>query len=127
MADKKINTLLANLGDALSSGDAKAAATCFGTPALILSDDGATPIAKPKQLEEMFEGAKSWYHSKGLVTTRPRGTRVRKLSQTLRQVDVQWPSFDAKGKERQLEESHYIVSVPKGGDAKIRVAMSRTV
>jgi hypothetical protein len=61
------------------------------------------------------------------VKTKPRGARIRKLSATLSQVDVEWPSYDARGKERATEQSHYIVSAPKGGDAKIRVAMSRSV
>jgi hypothetical protein len=127
MADKKINTLLSRLGDALTAGDIKAAATCFETPALILSEDGATAIGTKKQVEQMFAAAKDWYHSRGLVKTKPRGARIRKLSVTLSQVDVEWPSYDSKGKERATEQSHYIVSAPKGEDAKIRVTMSRSV
>ena len=127
MADTKINTLLKQLGDALTAGDTKAAATCFDTPALILSDSGATAIGTRKEVEQMFEGATSWSHSQGLVKTKPRGAKVRKLSPTLSEVDVEWPSYDGKGKEQQTEQSHYIVFAPKGADPKIRVAMSRTV
>ena len=49
------------------------------------------------------------------------GARVRKLSATLSVVDVEWPSYDAKGREHQVERSHYIVHAPKGGDARIQV------
>jgi hypothetical protein len=56
------------------------------------------------------------------VKTKPGGAKVRKLSPTISKGDVERPTYDGKGKERQTKQSHYLVFAPRGRDAKIHVA-----
>ena len=126
MQTDQISQLLEQLGQALSAGDLHKASTCWGVPALVLSDDGATAVSDTREIEEFFSQAADWYHLQGIVSTRPEIERVDMLSEKLAAVDVRWPSFDASGKEKSSERSHYIVQLAEDGQVRIRVALART-
>lgn len=126
MQTDQISQLLEQLGQALSAGDLHKASTCWGVPALVLSDDGATAVSDTREIEEFFSQAADWYHLQGIVSTRPEIERVDMLSEKLAAVDVRWPSFDASGKEKSSERSHYIVQFAEDGQVHIRVALAKT-
>jgi hypothetical protein len=126
MQTDQISQLLEQLGQALSAGDLHKASTCWGVPALVLSDDGATAVSDTREIEEFFSQAADWYQLQGIVSTRPEIERVDMLSEKLAAVDVRWPSFDASGKEKSSERSHYIVQLAEDGQVRIRVALART-
>jgi len=126
MQTDQIGRLLEQLGQALSAGDLRKASACWGVPALVLSEDAALAVSGATEIEEFFSQAAEWYHLQGLVSTRPEIERVDILSEKLAAVDVRWPSFDASGKEKSSERSHYIVQLAEDGQAYIRVALART-
>jgi len=126
MQTDQISLLFEQLGQALSAGDLHKASTCWGVPALVLSDDGATAVSDTREIEEFFSQAAEWYHLQGIASTKPEIERVDMLSEKLAAVDVRWPSFDASGKEKSSERSHYIVQLAEDGQVRIRVALART-
>ena len=126
MQTDQISQLLEQLGQALSAGDLHKASTYWRVPTLVLSDDGATAVSDTREIEEFFSQAADWYHLQGIVSTRPEIERVDMLSEKLAAVDVRWPSFDASGKEKSSERSHYIVQLAEDGQVRIRVALART-
>jgi hypothetical protein len=99
MQTDQIGQLLEQFGQALSEGDLHHAANCWGVPALVLSDDGATAVSASSEIEEFFSQAAEWYHLQGIASTKPEIERVDMLSEKLAAVDVRWPSFDASGRE----------------------------
>lgn len=126
MQTDQISQLLEQLGQALSAGDLHKASTCWGVPALVLSDEAATAVSDISEIEEFFSQAAEWYHLQGIASTKPEIERVDMLSEKLASVDVRWPSFDASGKEKSSERSHYIVQLAEDGQVYIRVALART-
>jgi hypothetical protein len=126
MQTDQISQLFEQLGQALSAGDLHKAATCWGVPALVLSDEAAMAVSDRSEIEEFFSQAADWYHLQGIASTKPDIERVDRLSEKLAAVDVRWPSFDASGKEQSSERSHYIVQLAEDGQVYIRVALART-
>lgn len=126
MQTDQISQLLEQLGQALSAGDLHKAAACWGVPALVLSDEAAMAVSDRSEIEEFFSQAADWYHLQGIASTRPEIERVDSLSEKLASVDVRWPSFDASGKEKSSERSHYVVQLAEDGQLYIRVALART-
>jgi aryl-alcohol dehydrogenase-like predicted oxidoreductase len=126
MQTDQIGELLQRLGQALSSGDFREAARCWQLPALLLHEETAKVVSDAGEIESFYTGAAEWYHSQGIVSTRPDIERVEHLSETLAAADVRWPSLDAAGSEKSSERSHYIVQLGEDGRAGIRVALSRT-
>jgi NTF2-like protein (DUF6841) len=126
MDEDKIRQLLERLGQAVSSGDLKGVSSCWEIPALFLSDEGATAFANSGEIEKVMAQAAEHYRSQGIASTKPELERVDTLSNKLAVVDVRWPSFDASGKEKSSERSHYIVQFRKDGQARIRIALTRT-
>jgi hypothetical protein len=127
MDKDKIRQLLERLGQALSAGDLKGASNCWAFPALFLSDDGATVLAEASQLEQLIAQASEWYRKQGIASTKPELERVDMLSEKLTSVDVRWPSYDASGKEKASERSHYILQIGKDEQIHIRLALTRTM
>lgn len=125
--DTQIANVLERLGEALSAGDMRGISSCWEVPSLVLSEDGAIAVAGKEEIENFFVKAKDWYHSRGLVSTRPEIERVDRFSANLASVDVRWPAFDASGKEKSSERSHYLMQVGKDGQPRIRVALTRTM
>jgi hypothetical protein len=126
MDSDRINQLLGDLGRNLSAGDLAGVSNCFEIPVVFLSDDGATILTDLEQLKTLFAQASQWYQSRGLVSTKPELERIDLLSEKLAAVDVRWPAFDASGQEKFSERSHYILTLPKDGGVRIRVALTRT-
>jgi len=126
MQTDQISQLLEQLGQALSAGDLHKAAACWGVPALVLSDEAAMAVSDRSEIEEFFSQAADWYHLQGITSTKPEIERVDSLSEKLASVDVRWPSFDASGKEKSSERSHYVVQLAEDGQLYIRVALART-
>jgi hypothetical protein len=127
MTQEQITQLLEQLARALSAGDLRKVSDCWEAPALVLSDEGATAVSQVGEIEKFLAQATDWYRSQGIASTKPEIERVDLLSEKLASVDVRWPAFDAAGRERSSERSHYIVQLGKDKQAHIRVALTRTV
>ena len=127
MDEGKIKDLLERIGIALSTGDLPGITSCWAVPALVLSDQGVTAVSESREVEQFFAQATEWYHAQGLTATRPELERVDWLSEKLASIDVRWPSFNSSGQEKFSERSHYIVQLGQDGQARIRVALTRTM
>lgn len=126
MNETAITRLMERLGQSLSSGKLEDAAACWQTPAFVLADAGATALADAAQLQQLFAQAAEGYRARGLVATRPEIQQLEELSEDLVSVDVRWPAFDAAGVEQHSERSRYLVQFGKDGEARIRVALTRS-
>jgi hypothetical protein len=124
LGEDQIQELLERLGKALSTGEVSTIPHCWEVPALVLHDEGAVAVSSAGEIEGFFTKATEWYHSRGLVATRPEVERIEALSERLAAVDVRWPAFDKAGVERASERSHYILQLGKDGQPRIRVAMT---
>lgn len=122
----QIQQSLEDYGQALGAGDFSLIVNGWAVPALVLSDSGALVVTNIAEIERFFAGAVQWYRSQGIVSTRPDIIRMDILSEQLVAVDVHWPSYDADGKERMSELSHYILELGKDSRFRIRVALTRT-
>lgn len=126
MDHDKLRQLLEHLGQAISSGDLKGVSACWTFPAMFLSDSEALVLAEASQPEKLMAQAAETYRKQGIASTRPELEEVEPLSEKLVSVDVRWPSYDASGKEKASERSHYILHIGKDGQARIQVALTRT-
>ena len=122
----KIAPMLETLAAALNRGDARAAATCWDVPGLVLADQGALAIQSVSEVERFFERSIKAYRAQGVATTRPEIRVFERLSDGLAIVDVEWPGFDSSGKEISRERSFYIVHAGEDGAPRIQVALTRT-
>jgi hypothetical protein len=126
MHEERIHRMLDKLANAVSSGDVKAISSCWSFPALFLSDAGATVINAAAEVEYFMAQANEAYRAQGIVSTRPEVERIDILTDGTAAVDVGWPGFDQAGQRRSNERSHYIAQLGSDGEARIRVAMTRT-
>jgi hypothetical protein len=122
----EIEQLLTNTADALGRGDASAVAELWEVPALVLSEQGAVPVAARAEVESFFTSAIADYRSRGLFGVRPKLLACTQLSASLYAVNVRWQSLDVAGvEEGSSEESHYILQRCADGQYRFRVALSR--
>jgi hypothetical protein len=118
-----IANFLEDIGRALSSGNAEAAARAWEIPALVLSQEGALAITDLDEVEALFVRAINWYRARGEVSTRPEIEDIEDLDARISSVDVRWPGYDATGAERSSERSRYVIRLDDEGRPRIRVAI----
>ena len=104
-----VRTLLAGLAHALTSGDGRAAAATWATPALVIADDVALTVISSNELQEVFGGAKEQYNARGIAETRADILRLNWLTSRLAIVEVRWPYLTAEGAEVGEETSTYVI------------------
>jgi ketosteroid isomerase-like protein len=118
-----VRALLARLARALTSGDGKAAAAMWATPALVLGDDMALTVSSSVDLQEVFGGAKAQYNARGITETRPDILRLDWVTSRLAIVEVRWPYLTAEGDEVGEETSTYIIRREPNGRLAIRATV----
>jgi ketosteroid isomerase-like protein len=118
-----VRALLARLARALTSGDGKAAAALWATPALVLGDELALTVASSADIQDVFGGAQAQYAARGIVDTRPDILRLDWLTGRLAIVDVRWPYLAADGSELGEETSTYVIRREPDGRLAIRAAV----
>ena len=116
----EVQELLEQMARALTSGDGRAAARMWETPALVISDQAVHAVASPGEVEKFFGGAKDQYNQLGIVDTRPDIQHLAWPTQRLAIVEVRWPWLDANGNESGSETSTYIFRRDDGGQLKLR-------
>ena len=120
---KAVRALLAQLARALTSGDGKAAAAVWETPALVIGDDVALTVSSSADLQEVFGGAKAQYNARGITDTRPDILRLDWLTPRLALVEVRWPYLAEDGDELGEETSTYVIRREADGRLAIRAAV----
>ena len=118
-----LRALLAKLARAVTSGDGKAAAAIWATPALVIGDDMALTVASSADIQEVFGGAKAQYNARGITDTRPDILRLDWVTHRIAIVEVRWPYLAADGDEVGEETSTYIIRREPDGQLAIRAAV----
>ena len=118
-----VRALLAKLARAITSGDGKAAAAAWATPALVIGDDMALTVSSSTDIQEVFGGAKAQYNARGITGTRPDILRLDWITHRLAIVEVRWPYLAADGDEVGEETSTYVIRREPDGQLAIRAAV----
>ncbi|HXU01218.1 MAG TPA: hypothetical protein VN903_09515 [Polyangia bacterium] len=118
-----VRALLAQLARALTSGDGKAAAAMWATPALVLGDDLALTVSSRADLQEVLGGAKAQYDARGIADTRAEILRLDWVTARLAIVEVRWPYLSAAGDEIGEETSTYVIRREPDGRLAIRASV----
>jgi hypothetical protein len=118
---------LVRYGQALSTGGLRGISSCWEVPALVLSDQGAIAVSEATEIEAFFGQAVEWYHSQGLVETKPQLERVELMGERLASVDVRWSALDEAGEEKAHEHSRYVTLLGDDGEPRIRVAFGEAL
>jgi len=118
-----VRALLARLARALTSGDGKAAAAMWATPALVIGDDMALTVSSTTDLQDVFGGAKAHYNARGITDIRPDVLRLDWITARLAIVEVRWPYLTAAGDEIGEDTSTYVIRREPDGRLAIRAAV----
>lgn len=124
MTESQLQTLIDNLGAALTAGDAAALAELWDTPGLVMADEGARAISGRDEVEAFFTQSIAAYREQGIVATRGELLAHQVLSKRTAWVDVAWPNLDADGREAGRERSFYLVRLGDDGVARVQAALS---
>ena len=84
-------------GEAVSDGDLEAISACYAVPSIVISDEGAIPIATREEVEAAFDGAAERYRARGMVAARPTVVAAEALTEKLVSADVRWDYVDEGG------------------------------
>jgi hypothetical protein len=87
-------------GEAVSDGDLEAISACYAVPSIVISDEGAIPIATREEVEAAFDGAAERYRARGMVAARPTVVAAEALTEKLVSADVRWDYVDEGGAEQ---------------------------
>ena len=118
-----VRALLAKLARAVTSGDGKAAAAIWATPALVIGDDMALTVGSSADIQDVFGGAKAQYNARGITDTRPDILRLDWVTHRIAIVEVRWPYLAADGDEVGEETSTYVIRREPDGQLAIRAAV----
>ena len=123
ITNEQVMALIVSLAEALSAGDAPAAAMNWEVPALVLYDEGNAQIGQIEQATEFYAQAIPWYNQRGDITLKGELENLKPLTQKLAAVTVRWLGFDSAGRESSVERSYYIVRLGDDGRVRVRVAL----
>lgn len=119
----EVQTLLENLGRAVTSGDGRAVAELWETPALVVHDEQVMAVSSAQEIESFFGGAKEQYNARGITDTCPEVRRLDWPTSNIAIVEVRWPYLDAAGATHGYETSTYTLRRNEAGALKVRVAV----
>jgi ketosteroid isomerase-like protein len=118
-----VRALLARLARALTTGDGRAAASLWATPALVIGDDVALTVKSSADLQDVFGGAKAQYNARGITGIRPDVLRLEWVTHRLAIVEVRWPYLAEDGGEIGEETSTYVIRREPDGRLAIRASV----
>jgi hypothetical protein len=108
---------------ALTTGDARAIAALWETPAFVLGDGMARVVSSSQEVEEFFSHAKEQYNAQGIMEARAEILQLECLTERIVQVEARWPYVDQYGKEFGHETSTYTLMRDDSGQLRLRVAV----
>ncbi|GIH06613.1 hypothetical protein Rhe02_46800 [Rhizocola hellebori] len=109
MSEKQITDFFVRYGAALGSGDLSAIASCYATPALVVSDGRSLPVQDSADVEAAFSGSADTYEARGLVDAKPNIGGMEKITDVLTLVTVGWDYLDTQGGVQPGESYRYLV------------------
>jgi ketosteroid isomerase-like protein len=96
-------------GEAVSAGELQTISACYAVPAIVISDEGAIPIATREEVEAAFDGAAQAYRAQGMVAARPTVLKAEALTEKLVSADVRWDYVDEEGRSAQQNGYRYVL------------------
>lgn len=84
-------------GAALTSGDLSTIASCYAMPGMVVSDSYSFSFSSPAAVALSFLGAAPAYQERELVAAHAQLRDVRRLTQSLTEVGVDWEFLDSQG------------------------------
>ncbi len=110
-----VEAFFVRYGEAVSAGDLKAISGCYAVPAIVLSDEGAIPIATCEEIEAAFDGAAERYRARGMVAARPTVLAAETLTEKLVSADVRWDYLDEEGRSAEQNGYRYVLRLEDAG------------
>lgn len=123
IGDAAIQQVLDRIAAAVTAGDGAAAASCWATPAFIVSDEHEQVVQSSQEIAAFFGGAKQQYNQQGIRDTRAEVERMEWIGERLALVTVRWPWLDADQREVGAETSTYLLRRSGDGEFKFRIAI----
>lgn len=120
-----VQAFFGRYGEALGAGDLDSVVSCWGLPALVLSDEGALAVENEEQIREFFGRAIEGYRAQGLEATHPSSVRTVERSPRVVDAEVEWVALDGEGKERTRERVGYLLRLDDEGGPRIHVISHR--
>jgi hypothetical protein len=102
-------------GAALTSGDLSTIASCYAMPGMVVSDSYSFSFSSPAAVALSFLGAAPAYREKELVAAHARLRDVRRLTQSLTEVDVDWEFLDSQGGFLRGDSIRYVLRIGAQG------------
>lgn len=102
-------------GEAVSAGDLKAISGFYSVPSIVISDEGAIPIATREEVEAAFDGAAERYRAQGMVAARSTVVAAEALTEKLVFADVQWDYVDEEGRSAERNGYRYLLRLEDAG------------
>lgn len=112
----EVDAFFKSYGKALGSRDVKAIAEHWAAPGLVLSDDGAIPVARTAEVQEFFGGAMGQYHKVSSAQATIRSALA--LSAEVAGCEIAWEHRDKTGRPIGGEEGFYVL---KRSDGRLRI------
>ena len=123
MTDRsEVQAVLDDFGRAITSGDGRAAAAIWETPALVVGEE-VLSVGSPQEVEQFFGEAKEQYNTRGITGTRAEIVRLDWPTPQIAVAQVRWPYLDATGRTVGEEASTYTFRRNASGELKLRVAV----
>lgn len=111
----RLEAFFVRYGEAVSAGDLKAISACYAIPAIVISDEGAIPIATREEVEAAFDGAAQAYRARGMVAARPTVLAAEVLTEKLVSADVRWDYVDEEGRSAEQNGYRYVLRLEEAG------------
>jgi hypothetical protein len=102
-------------GAALTSGDLSTIASCYAMPGMVVSDLYSFSFSSPAAVALSFLGAAPAYREKELVAAHAQLRDVRRLTQSLTEVDVDWEFLDSQGGFLRGDSIRYVLRIGAQG------------
>jgi ketosteroid isomerase-like protein len=111
----RLEAFFVRYGEAVSAGDLGAISACYAVPAIVLSDEGAIPIASREEVEAAFDGAAQAYHARGMVAAKSTVLGAEALTGKLVSADVRWDYVDEEGRSVERNGYRYVLRMEDAG------------
>ena len=112
-------------GAALTSGDVAAVAGCYALPGMVVADSYSFTFVSPAAVALSFLGAAPAYQEQRIVAANAQFLDVRRLSEALIMVEVEWEYLDGDGQAVSGERFHYLLRTDAGGPRITTVVATR--
>jgi hypothetical protein len=104
-------------GAALTAGDVPGIAACYALPSSVVADTYSFTFTSPAAVALSFIGAAPDYQDRELVAAHAQIRDVRRLSDALASVAVEWEFLDSSGAAVPGERYEYVLRMAAAGPA----------